>query len=185
MKTMRRLLPFVLVVLSIAPSLLSQETKVPDAQQIVGAPRGAALTGAELDRRTAEVASLLRCPVCQGLSIGDSPSAMAQNMKAQVRDLLARGYAQDQILSYFESSYGQFVLLEPKKIGVNWLVWLAPLGALLLGAVVVFFMLRKNVVSEPAQSAAVSPASGPPADPGLDPYLARVRELTAEKSNRK
>ena len=80
------------------------QVKLPDAQQSVGPPKGAPISGAELDRRTNEVASLLRCPVCQGMSVADSPSTVALDMKHQVRDLLARGYTQEQILSYFEQS---------------------------------------------------------------------------------
>ena len=79
----------------------------------MGAPTGRRSRGAALDARTQEVAALLRCPVCQGLSVADSPVHAAQNMKAQVRDLLAAGYDQDQVLAYFERSYGEFVRLEP------------------------------------------------------------------------
>jgi cytochrome c-type biogenesis protein CcmH len=155
----------------------AQETRVPDAQQVVGGPRGTALTGAQLDRRTAEVAALLRCPVCQGLSVADSPSVMAQDMKGQVRDLLGRGYDEEQILKYFETSYGQFVRLEPKKSGVNWLVWLAPLGALLFGAGVIYLTMRRKpgpIFVEPAAAVAVR-------DPELAAYLTRVRELAYGK----
>ena len=70
------------------------------------------MSGSALDAKTAEVSALLRCPVCQGMSIADSPSEMAVNMKHQVRALLERGYTQDQILDYFERSYGQFVRLD-------------------------------------------------------------------------
>ena len=49
-------------------------------------------------------------------------------MSAQVRELLAAGYDEEQILAYFERSYGEFVRLEPPLRGVNWLVWLAPAG---------------------------------------------------------
>jgi cytochrome c-type biogenesis protein CcmH/NrfF len=45
--------------------------------------------------------------VCQSLSVADSPATMALNMKAQVREMLATGYNQDQILAYFERSYGE------------------------------------------------------------------------------
>lgn len=115
----------------------------PDAAQFVGAPNGVALQGAALDRRTMEIASLLRCPVCQGMSVADSPSTVALDMKAQVRELLARGYSEEQILSYFERSYGEFVLLKPKFRGVNALVWVLPLLALLIGVVLVSLKLRK------------------------------------------
>ena len=139
------------------------QIKVPD---IAEAPKGVPVAGAMLDQRTNEVASLLRCPVCQGLSVADSPSTMAQDMKHQVREFLARGYTQEQILGYFEKSYGQFVLLKPKFSGVSTLVWLLPVAALIFGAVVV---LSK------AKQLEEGPAEKTPVDD--DPYLARVREL--------
>ena len=72
--------------------LALMQIKVPDAAQFVGAPQGTPLTGPQLERRTMEISSELRCPVCQGLAIGDSPSEMAISMKKQVRELLARGF---------------------------------------------------------------------------------------------
>jgi cytochrome c-type biogenesis protein CcmH len=89
-------------------------------------------------------------------------------MKTQVRSMLERGYTRDQIESYFVRSYGEFVLLEPKFSGVNSLVWILPIAALLLGAFAVFAKLRRLSSSAPA------------AQHGLaedDPDLARVREL--------
>ena len=53
---------------------------------LLGAPQGRSLSGPELDQRTQEVASLLRCPVCQGMSVADSPSTVALDMKHQVRE---------------------------------------------------------------------------------------------------
>jgi cytochrome c-type biogenesis protein CcmH len=97
---------------------------------------------------------------------------MATNMKARVRELLAEGYDEEQILSYFERSYGEFVRLEPQKRGINWLVWLAPPAALLGGLVVV----RKTLWRPRAAPAAAAPAA-PEDDPALQPYLLRVREL--------
>jgi len=47
-------------------------------------------------------------------------------MKAEVRDKLAAGYDQEQILADFEHSYGEFVRLKPTLRGVNWLVWFGP-----------------------------------------------------------
>jgi len=113
-----------------------------DPRAVVGAPRGRPLAGAELEARTKHVASLLRCPVCQGLSVADSPSTTAQKMKGQVREMVAAGYEQDQILAYFETSYGAFVRLEPPLRGVNWLVWLAPILGLAAGGGIVAWALR-------------------------------------------
>jgi len=148
--------------------LVLLQIKVPDAAQIVGQPQGAPLAGPQLERRTMEISSELRCPVCQGLAIGDSPSIMAANMKAQVRELLERGYTEPQILNYFEKSYGQFVLLKPKFQGVNSLVWIMPVLVLAIGAVL--------VVSKAKKLEAV-PAKAAPDESVDDPYLARVREM--------
>jgi cytochrome c-type biogenesis protein CcmH len=147
----------------------TQNTQAPDAQMFVGPPQGKPLTGAELDTKTHEVSALLRCPVCQGMSIADSPSEMAVNMKHQVGALLARGYTQDQILRYFEQSYGQFVLLKPKFQGVNTLVWVLPVLALAIGAVIVVSKMKKLEAGAPATS------NQPPATE--DPYLDQVRQL--------
>lgn len=146
--------------------------KVPDAAQFVGAPKGTPLTGEALFKRTNEVGHLLRCPVCQGMAISDSPAEMAVNMKGQVRELLARGYTEEQILKYFELSYGQFVLLKPKMEGVTGLVWVLPVLALVLGAVVVFFQFRKLEKTQPPTANREPPTTD-------DPYLNRVRDLVS------
>ena len=112
---------------------------------LLAAPQGTPLQGAALERRTMQVSALLRCPVCQGMSVADSPSTVALDMKQQVRELLARGYTEEQILNYFEQSYGEFVLLKPKFNGVNAFVWILPLLALAIGATLVLMKVRKMV----------------------------------------
>lgn len=153
--------------------LLMLQLKVPDAASFIGPPQGTPLTGAQCTQRTNEVSALLRCPVCQGMAVADSPAEMAVNMKAQVHELLSRGYTEEQILKYFELSYGQFVLLRPRFEGVNRLVWLLPVGALLLGVGVVYFKLRKLEATAPPRTEAQPPAATD------DPYLARVRDLVS------
>jgi cytochrome c-type biogenesis protein CcmH len=157
----------------------SAQAPAGDPAAVVGAPRGPRLEGAALEARTKEVGGLLRCPVCQGLSVADSPSDMAVSMRHQVRDLLAAGYDQEQILQYFERSYGEFVRLRPPLRGVNWIVWLAPALGLLAGALVVSWALRgPRAAAGPAEPTA--PASqgrdALPDDPALHPYVLRIRE---------
>lgn len=147
---------------------------------VVGPPSGAPLAGAALEARTEEVGGLLRCPVCQGLSVADSPATMAVNMKAQVKELLAQGYSQEQILAYFEHSYGEFVRLEPPLRGVNWLVWLGPLLALAIGGAVVVRVVLRSRRGEQASEPVAADAPGRdtlPDDPELARYVRRVREL--------
>lgn len=155
--------------------LLLLQLKVPDAAQFVGQPKGQPLAGQQLYRETQRVGALLRCPVCQGMSVADSPSEMAVNMKAQVHELLSRGYTEEQILDYFEQSYGQFVLLEPKFEGVTGMVWIMPVIVLLIGVGIVFMKLRS--LKQQPQLNKVEPVSGD------DPYLAKVRDLVEGGKN--
>jgi cytochrome c-type biogenesis protein CcmH len=148
------------------------QVKVPDAGQFVGQQKGVPLSGQQLEEQTMAISHELRCPVCQGLAIGDSPSIMASNMKAQVRELLERGYTEEQILSYFEKSYGQFVLLKPKFQGVNALVWILPVAVLAIGFVLVISKAKKLEVA---------PVAAAPEEPSDDPYLARVREMVEKQ----
>jgi cytochrome c-type biogenesis protein CcmH len=164
------------LVLAAAPAAAQEPAPAADPSSVIGPPGGRPLSGAALDARTQDVAGLLRCPVCQGLSVADSPATMAVNMKAQVKDLLARGYEQEQILAYFERSYGEFVRLRPPLRGVNWLVWLGPIAALGVGAWAVrrAFGARRAPADEKA-----SPPPGPdtlPEDEELARFVLRVRE---------
>jgi cytochrome c-type biogenesis protein CcmH len=152
-----------------------------DARQILGAPAGPGISGSALDAQTQEVASLLRCPVCQGLSVADSPSTMAQNMKRQVRDLLSQGYDGPQVMAYFERSYGEFVRLQPPLRGINWLLWLAPAFALVGGGFVFVRMTRRRAAAAPSALPDAVPA---PEDPALARYRDRVRALAYGEGER-
>lgn len=178
----------VLLGMSLAGGLSAEqsEPEVPDlvtsdVVAVVGPPRDQPLSGTALEVRTEEVGGLLRCPVCQGLSVADSPAGMAQKMKAQVRELLAAGFDAEQIQLYFERSYGEFVRLDPPLRGVNWLVWLAPLLGLIAGGVIVTWTLRRprQAAAEDEAPAADPGLPGPdtlPADPELAEYVLQVRE---------
>jgi cytochrome c-type biogenesis protein CcmH len=175
--TRRRAL-FVAALLLVGLSARAQEPAGGgDPRGVVGPPKGQALAGDALLARTEGVAGLLRCPVCQGLSVADSPATMAVNMKGQVREMLAAGYDQEQILAYFERSYGEFVRLQPPLRGVNWLVWLGPVLALAAGG---FFVTRALSARRAAAPSEPGPLPGPetlPEDPDLARYVRRVREL--------
>ena len=150
-----------------------------------GAPAqsGPPLSGPALDVSTNEVAALLRCPVCQGLSVADSPSSMARNMKIQVREKLAAGYDKDEILADFERSYGEFVRLEPTTRGVNWLVWAGPVAALLIGGLMVARTLKRSRGPPArdavggAETARVPSRDALPDDRRLAAAVLRIREL--------
>ena len=134
-------------------------------------------TEAALEEKTHAIGLLLRCPVCQGSAVADSPSSTAVNMKNEVRDLVALGFSRDQILRYFESSYGQFVLMEPKAEGINWLVWLLP-GVLVLGGLGLIASTIKRLSAGKIEAAARVPGRGELPDDGeLAAYVRKAREL--------
>lgn len=145
-----------------------------DVVAILGKPDGAKPLDSAVDARSADIASKLRCPVCQGVSIADSPSGMATKMRGQVKDLVARGYSEEQVVSYFERSYGEFVRLEPPMRGLNFLLWILPAMVLLGGALLVFLKARQpaRVMATSTQGAAPPEK---PVDPELAKYLDRVR----------
>ena len=68
----------------------------------------------------------LRCPVCQGMPIGDSPAPMAQDMMQKVRELASQGESATNIEAYFVDRYGSWVLLQPPTEGVALWVWALP-----------------------------------------------------------
>jgi len=86
---------------------------------------------------------MLRCPVCQGESIQESPAELAKEMRQVVREQLAAGRSSDEVKAYFVSKYGEWILLEPKAHGVNLTVYVVPMVLLLGGAVGILLAVRK------------------------------------------
>ena len=102
-----------------------------------------AVTDTALEARTSAVASQLRCPVCQGLSIQDSPSDLARSMRAVVRDQLAQGKSPEDVKAYFVSKYGEWILLQPKASGFNLLAYAVPLLVVVGGGLVILLAVRR------------------------------------------
>lgn len=110
-----------------------------------------------LEARTSAVASQLRCPVCQGLSIQDSPSDLAQSMRAVVRDQLAQGKTPDQVKAYFVSKYGEWILLAPSARGFNLVAYAVPLLVVLGGGAGIVIAVRRWTRA-PSESADAPPS---------------------------
>jgi cytochrome c-type biogenesis protein CcmH len=177
-----------------APSLSAETTSIlgspgaaavldTDVIAVLGKPALAAPSESAVNKRAAEIAAKLRCPVCQGVAISDSPSGMATKMREQVRDLVAKGYSEEQIMSYFERSYGEFVRLEPPARGLNLVLWILP-GLVLAGGAWAVFRWASRPATAPAAGAAV-PESRPeaaPVDPELSKYLDRIRRDSGTSS---
>lgn len=109
-----------------------------------------------LEALTRKVAAELRCPVCQGLSLADSPSELALEMKDVVRSQLAAGRTPDEVKSYFVAKYGEWILLEPPRRGVNLLAYALPAIALIVGLVVIWLALRRWTSGAPVPEEAAT-----------------------------
>jgi cytochrome c-type biogenesis protein CcmH len=119
-----------------------------------------------LDDQARQIAREVQCPVCQGLSVADSPSQLASQMRGIIRSKLEAGETREAILTYFADRYGESVLLAPPRSGPALLIWLAPyVGA--AGILALVFLMIKRRWPSP------SPAAEPN-DPALDPYLEEV-----------
>jgi cytochrome c-type biogenesis protein CcmH len=150
---------------------------------VLGQPDGGVPTDdAAINATSAAIAVKLRCPVCQGVAVSDSPSGMATKMRGQIRDLVAQGYSENQVMSYFERSYGEFVRLDPPMQGLNLLLWILPGAVLLGGAGFVFWKARQPVTA--AAPAETKPAASAPTtvDPALAKYLERIRRDSGTSS---
>jgi cytochrome c-type biogenesis protein CcmH len=121
----------------------------------------------DLEDQTRAISNELRCVVCQNLSIADSPSEMAQQMRAIVREQLHAGKSPQQIKDYFVTKYGGWVLLKPATEGFSLLVWVVPFVALIMGLGLGGFFIWRWA----SKNRSAAPAT---ADPQL---LARVRRV--------
>lgn len=104
------------------------------------------------NRRVREVAQQLRCAVCQNESVADSGSTLAANMREVIRDKIREGESNDQIKAYFVSKYGDYILMEPRKLGVNWLLWAFPFAALIIGGLVLAMRFGKRETAAAAEA---------------------------------
>jgi cytochrome c-type biogenesis protein CcmH len=97
----------------------------------------------DLEEQTRAIATELRCVVCQNLSVADSPSEMAQQMRAVVREQLQAGKTPEQVKEFFVSKYGEWVLLKPKTTGFSALLWILPYVVLVLGVITALWFIRR------------------------------------------
>lgn len=88
--------------------------------------------GAELEARVDRLAAELRCQVCDNQTIADSDAKLARDMKAVVREQLAAGRSEDEVVGFLSARYGDYVLYKPPLRPGTWPLWFGPF--LLLGA---------------------------------------------------
>lgn len=109
------------------------------------------------ERALRAIAERLRCPVCQGENLYDSRSELAVEMRAIIRERLAAGDSDHEIVEYFVARYGDYVRLEPARTGGQLLIWFLPVLVGVPGLALVIRILRRR------RPRAVSSVAGDPA----------------------
>ena len=94
------------------------------------------------DNEVNAIAKKLYCPVCPNTPLDVCETQACKDWRAQIRDQLASGWDEPQIINYFVQQYGERVLGEPQRKGFTSMVWVLPLIVVLLGLVIVWQVLR-------------------------------------------
>ena len=127
-------------------------------------PASLGATSPDLEAQVREIALQLRCPVCQGLSVGDSPSELANEMRGLVREQLQQGKTPAEVLNYFAQRYGEWILLAPPKRGFNLVIWVLPFVLLPIGACVIYWRARRWVRNSPPEESPLTRRNSPYAE---------------------
>jgi len=121
-----------------------------------------------LEKHVQKLTSELRCLVCQNQTIADSHADLAIDLKNQVREKLAQGMSDQEVVDYMVTRYGDFVLYRPPVKSTTWLLWFGPFLLLLLGLLVLAWRIKSRGRAVEAQSV-------------TEADLQRAAELLADK----
>jgi cytochrome c-type biogenesis protein CcmH len=96
------------------------------------------------EARAEAIGRQLRCPVCKTESIEESDADFTKDLRKVVREQIAAGKSDKQVLDFMHDRYGDFILLRPPFKPTTWALWLAPPVLLVLGGIFAFFMTRRR-----------------------------------------
>jgi cytochrome c-type biogenesis protein CcmH len=133
MKLRKILITVLTLVLSVAVQAQSapvQEPMVFDNQQ--------------QEDRFKQLTQELRCLVCQNQNLADSDAQLAHDLRAEIHEMLLAGNSDDEIKQFMVERYGDFVLYRPPVQKNTYLLWLAPLVLLLIGALILRINIKKR-----------------------------------------
>jgi cytochrome c-type biogenesis protein CcmH len=115
MSLQRALLALAIVVTMATPSQAVQPDEI--------------MSDAGKEARARDLSRELRCMVCQNQSIDDSEAPLARDLRLLVRERIAAGDSDAQVIDFLVARYGEFVLLKPRLNSHTWLLWfLTPLA---------------------------------------------------------
>jgi cytochrome c-type biogenesis protein CcmH len=107
---------------------------------------------AELDKRVMKLATELRCLVCQNQTLADSNAELALDLRNTIRQQLAKGASDQEVLDFMTARYGDFVLYRPPLKATTVLLWAGPFLLLILGLFVLLRKIKNRRPEEPQLS---------------------------------
>ena len=94
--------------------------------------------------RARNLSKELRCMVCQNQSIDDSDAPLARDLRLLVRERIATGESDKQVLDFLVARYGEFVLLKPRLNLRTLLLWLLTPVVLISGGLALWWHNRRR-----------------------------------------
>lgn len=104
----------------------------------------APVTDPAMEKRVTALSEQLRCLVCQNQSVADSNAGLALDLKNQVREKLAAGQSEQQVVDFMVARYGDFVLYSPPLKISTWLLWFGPFVLLAVAVAALLARLAKR-----------------------------------------
>nr|AAK08206.1 maturation protein CcmH [Cereibacter sphaeroides] len=109
-----------------------------------------------LEARARDISQGLRCLVCRNENIDDSNAQLARDLRLLVRERLAAGDSDAEVVEFVVDRYGEYVLLNPTTGGANLILWIAGPAMLAGGLGLAALYLRRRRTAPDAASAALS-----------------------------
>lgn len=110
-----------------------------------------------VEDRVAAIGARIKCPVCQGESIADSPATMASDMMDLIAERVDQGATDQEIVDELLASYSGAVLLDPPFSGQTLVLWLTPILVIAIGAtVIVWWRRHPGTTADDQETAAAS-----------------------------
>jgi len=98
----------------------------------------------QAEARLKHLAVELRCLVCQNQTLADSNAPLAEDLRREVREMIAKNMSDQEIIDFLVQRYGDFVLYRPPLKATTTLLWLGPFLLLIAGATTLVLALRRR-----------------------------------------
>ena len=132
-----------------------------------------------LETRARTISAEVRCVVCQNQSIDDSNAEIARDMRRAIRERLAQGDSDAQVIAFLRARYGDYVLLKPPFDVRTWLLWLGGPLALLIAALALWHRRAAHRPRRQPRRATSRPRSAPASTPCCPTMARRGDDLAA------